>query len=145
MFWNCHLPTLWQIVIKFSFFLEGFPKGRVKKEWIVEFSNFGSGETMVQGFIQHVKITDFFHFLAKISWFWKFSKIYFFFIIIGKKYPLKMVYKPNSWYEKVKTYLLSSKLFKFHACPKNSWLAIIQKWHLAYKWQKVHFKNGQET
>ena len=67
-----------------------------------------------------------------------------FFIIIGKKYPLKMVYKPNSWYEKVKTYLLSSKLFKFHACPKNR-LAIIQKWHLAYKWQKVHFKNGQET
>ena len=27
MFWNCYLPTLWQIVIKFTvFFLDGFPK-----------------------------------------------------------------------------------------------------------------------
>ena len=33
MFWNCHLPTLWQIVIKFTvFFLDGFP---YFKNWIL--------------------------------------------------------------------------------------------------------------
>ena len=78
-----------------------------------------------QGFLKHVKINfliNYYIFLfflkksADFDHFWKFDV----FAKNGCKYFSQMDLKADFWHGKVKTYLVSYKLFKFYAKPKKS-------------------------
>ena len=80
-----------------------------------------------QGFLKHVMIKFLinyfiFAFFEKISWFQPFWKICRFAVLASnsKKLFLQMNLKTNFWHGKLKTYLVSYKLFKFDAKPKKS-------------------------
>ena len=66
---------------------------------------------------------------ADFGHFWKFDV----FAKNGKKYFSQMGLKADFWHDKVKTYLVSYKLFKFYAKPKKS--ADLGKFSKMTKWQ----------